>query len=99
LNTNLVLTIACERGAITVTQFDSVPVEEVCIQKNDYSVTASKLIKAHDGSVLNNKPGFSLALLLKIPVKANTFSMWFDEPRRVVFLKIQLLRVLHHPPP
>ena len=49
--------------------------------------------------VLDNKPGFSLALLLKIPVKAKTFSMWFDEPRRVVFLKIQLLRVLHHPPP
>jgi len=30
LVTNLILTIAGERGTIAVTQFDSVPVEEVC---------------------------------------------------------------------
>lgn len=40
--TNLVLTIASERGTITVTQFDSVPVEKVCIEKNDNSVSGSK---------------------------------------------------------
>jgi hypothetical protein len=45
------------------------------------------------------KPGFSSALLLSIPVNGSCFSMWFEEPRRVVFLKTQLLMVLHHPPP
>lgn len=45
------------------------------------------------------KPGFSSALLLNNPVNGSCFSMYFEEPRRVVFLKTQLLMVLHHPPP
>jgi hypothetical protein len=100
---HLVVCIAGKRSTVAVADLHSVPVVEICRYAFVYQELRIRDLSGMDvddaGEEKTEKPGLTARLLLMMPVKAISFSMWSDEPRPVPLLSRHVLTLLHHAPP
>jgi hypothetical protein len=99
---HLIKGLASKRSTVAVANLYPVPVVEICTYVCSYvfiSIGDDDMSNLWMDKLKRVRPGFTAGLLLMMPVKGISLSMWSDEPRPELLVSWHVLALLHHAPP